>query len=49
MFDEIGARLEHTPRKSLKRPAQKTEVSKSCKNGITIAEVIHGKLVSGML
>jgi hypothetical protein len=28
-LDDIGARLEHTPRKSLKRLAQETEVSKS--------------------
>jgi hypothetical protein len=28
-LDEIGARLEHTPRKSLKRLAQETGVSKS--------------------
>jgi hypothetical protein len=28
-FDDIGARLEHTPRKSLKRLAQETGVSKS--------------------
>jgi hypothetical protein len=27
--DDIGARLEHTPRKSLKRVAQETGVSKS--------------------
>ncbi|PNF19355.1 hypothetical protein B7P43_G06719, partial [Cryptotermes secundus] len=30
-LDDIGARLEHTPRKSLKRLAQETEVSKSSK------------------
>jgi transposase len=29
-LDDIGARLERTPRKSLKRLAQKTGVSKSC-------------------
>jgi transposase len=28
-LDDIGARLEHTPRKSLKRLAQETGVSKS--------------------
>jgi transposase len=28
-LDDMGARLEHTPRKSLKRPAQETGVSKS--------------------
>jgi hypothetical protein len=28
-FDDIGARLEHTPRKSLERLAQETRVSKS--------------------
>jgi hypothetical protein len=28
-LDDIGARLEHTPRKSLNRPAQETGVSKS--------------------
>jgi hypothetical protein len=28
-LDDIGARLERTPRKSLKRLAQETEVSKS--------------------
>jgi transposase len=34
-LDDIGARLEHTPRKSLKRLAQENGV---CKNGNTIAE-----------
>jgi transposase len=29
-LDDIGARLERTPRKSLKRLAQETGVSKSC-------------------
>jgi transposase len=29
-LDDIGARLEHTPRKSLKRLAQETGVPKSC-------------------
>jgi hypothetical protein len=29
-LDDIGARLEHTPRKSLKRLAQEIGVSKSC-------------------
>jgi hypothetical protein len=29
ILNDIGVRLEHTPRKSLKRLAQETEVSKS--------------------
>jgi hypothetical protein len=29
-LDDIGTRLEHTPRKSLKLRAQEIEVSKSC-------------------
>jgi hypothetical protein len=44
--DDIGARLEHTPRKSLKHLAQETGVSKS---GNTIAEAIQRKLVSVVL
>jgi hypothetical protein len=47
---DIGARLEYTPRKSLKRLAQETGVSKvKCKNGNTIAEAIQWKLVFGAL
>jgi hypothetical protein len=37
-LDDTGARLEHTPRKSLKHLAQETGVSK---NGKRIAEAIQ--------
>jgi hypothetical protein len=37
-LDDIGARLEHAPRKSLKRLAQETGMSKSSKNGNTVVE-----------
>jgi hypothetical protein len=37
-LDDIGARLEPTPRKSLNRLAEETGVLKWCKKGNTIAE-----------
>jgi hypothetical protein len=40
-LDDIGARLEHAPRKSLERLAEEIEVSKSSARSNTIAEVIQ--------
>jgi hypothetical protein len=48
-LDDTGARLEPTPRKSLKRLAQETEVSKTSARTATTAEAIQRKLVSGVL
>jgi hypothetical protein len=49
-LDDIGARLEHTPRKSLKRLAQETGVSKSSARTATpLLKPFNEKLVSGVL
>jgi hypothetical protein len=49
-LDDIGASLEHTSRKSVKRLGQENGVSNfKCKNGNTTAEAIQWKLVSGVV
>jgi hypothetical protein len=40
-LDDIGATLEHPPRKSLKRLAQETGIKILCKNGNTTSKTIQ--------
>jgi DNA-binding IclR family transcriptional regulator len=45
-LDDIGARLEHTPRKSLKHIAQETGVSKSSARRIIVRVFLVKQLIA---